>query len=1096
MNKIYSIIIICILAVICMGVYFQDGYKLGYDSFYHFANSMALRDSISKENLLGTKIVDGIGNDFGYGKNYFYAPLAHTMVAYIDFIVDNIVYSMKLYNILTVIVSALAMYFLAYKLSKSHKLSILSSVIYTAYPYHLSNIMIRDSLAETTTFMFIPLILLAIYELFNKEYNKCFIWFVIGYTGLILSHLVITVYFTIFVMFLLILNYKKVINKKSIICLSLASISILLITSSFWVPLLEAKTYTDYEVFEKEAMVIGIENYAVSLNDLNPFYMGNYVSVRKFIPTSVFGLTLVGIILWIYDKIKRIKNKDKIFNKIKLSNILKNTNTRIYISTFILMIIALFMTTKLFPWKDVPEFLSFIQFPWRLNIFIALFIALILPFTIKVLINKNNKICNLIFITTLVLLCFEANLYFYSLHNIQHYIIEEGIELNSGMGYQKEYLPVKTHKNYEYFENRSKDIVVLNNENENGKDIKISILEDKNNILKFNVNNLTEATLIEFPKLAYIGYTLKDSNNNEILTYEGDNGFLVANINTNGTYTLEHTGTLLNKIVNSVSFITIVLFIVYLVYYLAKNHKEIIKNLNFKGDDIIKSSNLKLSNIKNKIYEIFITNKFLIFLIITIAFFGLFINMQYALDTYSVFSGELDSILTHIASCGRFVTVVFLYILMGILQLNESYIHLISFIVGIVSITIAMYKVYKIFKTDSDKNIKNDILNILLLIVATVLIVINIFSIELFMYIEKGIMVASVMFSVLAFEQFTKCFNNKKCLLNILLAMGYMFLANCSYQGAVGIFAVLSFIYIAKNCKSFKDFIFKNLIIASIYVIPALTNLTIIKMFFNNSRVGGEVDFLQSVTKVIQNTKNMIAYTYNIIPEYMLFISVCIISLITVIYILKDKIKITNKISSLCGMCYIGIATILITIMPYLMQNTNSIWFVPRSSYSYASILGAILMYLIIKYNLSNKFKIFILGLSSIIFIMQIISFTNLVIDNNIINYKDKEVTYEIIKLIQEYEIENKITIDKISIYYDEAPSYTYDGMQTIGDVNTKALFPEWSAKAIIEYFSGKTLVTEVNDEILKKQFASENYYEFNEKQVVFKDNTIHICLY
>ena len=1095
MNKLYSIVTICLLVVICMGIYFSDGYIIGHDSFYHLSNTIALKDSISKENLLGTKIIDKIGNDFGYGKNYFYGPLPHTIVAYMDLIIDNVVLSMKLYNILTVIASAVFMYFLAYKLSKSHKLSIMSAIIYSAYPYHLSNIMIRDSLAETTVFMFLPIILLAIYQLFNKQYKSCFILFTIGYTGLLLSHLVITVYFTIFIVILLLLNIKKVFNKNSILCLGIASICILLITSSFWVPLLEAKNYTEYEVFKEGIMAVGIENFALDINQLNPFHMGNYKYVHNFIPISVFGLIFLGIITGIYIKIKDKVRIKSFFNTYFIKKTFKNESNSMYFSVLILLIIAVIMCSKIFPWAHVPEFLKFIQFPWRLNSFIALFIALLLPLTIKVLIIKNNKFSNMIFIVIILLLCFESNLYSYHLHDAHSFIDPNGIDLNTGMGYQKEYLPVKTHENYEYFKNRSKDIICLNN-----KDVSIQILEDENNILKFKVDKLSSNIEVEFPKIAYVGYTLKDSDNNLINVYEGENGFLKAAISNNDIYTLEHTGTVLNKIVNIISTIASVTFIIFLIYYLSRNYKAIIKNINFKGDDIMFKNNILNNNsMKNKLYEIFITNKLLIFIIIPLIFFAIFINMQYALDTYSVFSQSVDSILSHIASCGRFITVIFLYITMVLFRFSESQIHLISFSIASICMSISMYKVYNIFKKEVNKNVnkklKRDILIEALLIISSVLIIINIFSIELFIYIEKAVMIASILFSVLAFERFVKWYNDKK-IINILLAILYMFLANCSYQGTVGIFAVLSFIYIAKNYKNIKEFIGKNIIIGIIYVLPALTNLTIIKMFFYNSRVGAETDIIESISKVINNTKNMIILTYGILPKYMLLCTIFLLTILTIICILKNKDKIFNKITNIFLICYIGIGTILITVMPYLVQNTDSIWFVPRSSYSYACLLGALLLFIIIKFNINNKTKIILIFITSIIIMMQLCSFINLAIDNNIINYKDKEIAEEIINLMRKYEYENNINIKNISFYYDKNPDYTYDSVQALGDMNAKALFPSWSAEALIEYYSGESLVAVENDKTIKEKFSLVNYDKFNDSQIIFMDDTIHICLY
>lgn len=78
--------------------------------------------------------------------------------------------TMKIVYTVSLLLSGFTMYFFSYKLLKSRKLAFLSGLIYMAIPYHLSDIYVRDAIAETFLFPFLPLILLGVYNLL--EGNK------------------------------------------------------------------------------------------------------------------------------------------------------------------------------------------------------------------------------------------------------------------------------------------------------------------------------------------------------------------------------------------------------------------------------------------------------------------------------------------------------------------------------------------------------------------------------------------------------------------------------------------------------------------------------------------------------------------------------------------------------------------------------------------------------------------------------------------------------------------------------------------------------------------------------------------------------------
>ena len=56
--------------------------------------------------------------------------------------------------------------------TKSDKMSIVSSLIYMVAPYHLVDIYIRCAIGEVVAFVFIPIIFLGLYNILNNNTKK------------------------------------------------------------------------------------------------------------------------------------------------------------------------------------------------------------------------------------------------------------------------------------------------------------------------------------------------------------------------------------------------------------------------------------------------------------------------------------------------------------------------------------------------------------------------------------------------------------------------------------------------------------------------------------------------------------------------------------------------------------------------------------------------------------------------------------------------------------------------------------------------------------------------------------------------------------
>lgn len=490
-----------------------------------------------------------------------------------------------------------------------------------------------------------------------------------------------------------------------------------------------------------------------------------------------------------------------------------------------------------------------------------------------------------------------------------------------------------------------------------------------------------------------------------------------------------------------------------------------------------------------KIKDIFKDTNLYLFAIITFCFFGAFARIQFAPDTYSVFSNSARTIVTHFFACGRFITGVSAGVCLKVLNLSDNCIYILSYGFAVICTIISLYKLFNLINKDT----KNKVLSMVL----SILVIINIFSFELFVYIEKGIMMFSVLMCILAVEQVDKFFENKKWK-HLAEAMLWMIIATCSYQGTVGIFVAVSLIYIIKYSKTIKEFLLNNIIVASIYGIPAIINFLLVRFTSNNNRVEGNIIILESIQKIIEGTKTLLINTYNFFPKYLFFI--CILGiLIFVIYKAiksKEEKEVKGKLLKIAGAMYIIAGTLFATVAPQILQNTDSIWFVARSSYPMASVIGILLIYLFNNFKVNNTEKKIIICFSCIFMLIQIIYFTTFTIDGYTVNYIDKQQAMEIIKQISEYEEQTGKQITSIAFYKDKSTVYVHSGINASGDINVRAFSTDWIAISILKYYSGIQFQTVEGSELLQEKFKEKDWQEFSEEQIILENDTIHLCLY
>ena len=531
------------------------------DGAYHFLRIIGL-DLAIKNGEFPYLVYPFFCNDWGYSMATFY-PQIVTYIPYIlGLISGSFMNGLKIFSAITVVLSGIFMYNFMNEVTKKKGIALFSAIIYMALPYRFENIFNRYAIGEFTAFVFMPLVFQGLYSLLNGDKKRHY-YIAIGAIGLILTHTISTLYTAIFCVIYILFNIKSFWNKDVIKKCFINLIFILLISALYLIPVIEYESTTEYTIFDSRMMRTSARY--VSDSAIEPWQflkdIGEENGVSFIIGIPFLTMLVIGILS--YGKLDK-KTRD------------------FYIANLILGLIALFMCTKYFPWKIMPELLFKLQYSWRLLGFGLFFLTPLCAINVYYLVNliKKEWIRNIVYLIVFTILAvftiMELKAYPNENSKIDE-IYETSIKNNprfSCFGVNRDNLPVKSMLDQEYLRVRTAETYVLNGQ--------IDIVQEEKDGLHLEVDfkNAQKGTELELSYFLYPGYVIElDTGNEEILLKieESDHGFIKVIIPEDileGKITVDYTGTTLEKVSYIISAISVIAFVAYIVWYRKRLNKN------------------------------------------------------------------------------------------------------------------------------------------------------------------------------------------------------------------------------------------------------------------------------------------------------------------------------------------------------------------------------------------------------------------------------------------------------------------------------------------------------------------------------------------
>lgn len=460
---------------------FEKGVSGGIatDVHFHFLRIVGIRDQLlTGEYPKG--ILSSFFGGYGYGCSFFYPDYFLLIPALMMIAGFDLIIAYKAFVGIVTVAIALSSYFSFRYISKNRYVAAMVSILLCTSIYYLVVIWDITALQEYIAFIFVPILLAGLHDIWKKE-QTCRIWLIgIGLGGLLLTHTITCFLGVCVTAFVYAVHLKTLLKDKKILKeTGIVALLTLLCTAFYYMPMIEQLFAQDLRVFYPWAR----------LSDMTVPFWKLFSSTGYCLSTGYIGigrpiLFAAAIVLC---------------NKRCYTE--KSEGWGYIIAGGILMVLM----TNLFPWKLLENtIINSIQYTYRLYSYALIFLLLGLFMKIWHIYGKKQK--QLIGITVLLLLLS---------------VFHTGLQLNGHYG-AKDFTVGMPADYYEAIENSSGNVVGAGEWLPQRLDTSKCCLQDtiitergempavydkERPTTAVACYNDVGATILEFPKIWYKGYT-------------------------------------------------------------------------------------------------------------------------------------------------------------------------------------------------------------------------------------------------------------------------------------------------------------------------------------------------------------------------------------------------------------------------------------------------------------------------------------------------------------------------------------------------------------------------------------------------------------
>lgn len=344
----------------------------GHDMFFHYGRLSSLSGDLAAGGMFPVRLHSQMIHGFGYMSPVFYAEFFLYPFALLGVLGMSPIGCYQLLIIAANFATAGVSYYSFSRLCRSRKLGLITSFLYTLSMYRLINLYTRAAVGEVLATIFLPLLILGMYQLFLGD-SRRWLTAVLAFTGLLQSHMITTELAIGFSTLFALCCIGRLRDRKRLIHLLLAALSTVLLNLWFILPFLDHMRYPVTVLYDARNLA-GYSLYAPQIFDTGvPNPTGDALgrgTIAGEMPYSIGFLLLIGIILFLFVCFQ--KNQKHLEFPIRLGKI-----------CLVLGLLSLYASSIFFPWERlqripfINQLAGSIQFATRFLPFATVFLCVV-----------------------------------------------------------------------------------------------------------------------------------------------------------------------------------------------------------------------------------------------------------------------------------------------------------------------------------------------------------------------------------------------------------------------------------------------------------------------------------------------------------------------------------------------------------------------------------------------------------------------------------------------------------------------------------------------------------------------------------------------
>ncbi len=493
------------VAIVASFGFLQSYIAGGHDAEFHIARIAAISRGLANGEF-PVRIYQYFVNDYGYPLGVFYGDIFLYPSAVLHMLGMPLWKSYTLYVIMINVLTALIAYYSFARISGNGYTGFLACVLYTLSLWRINDVYVRAAVGEYTAMAFMPLLVLAFVKLIQSEDigsqegdlgKKITLWLVVGYTGVIQSHMLSSIMVTTFLIVVCIVYFRRVFVKTKVLLLLRSALWTVAVNLGFIVPMLNYYGIYDLTL---EHQTDHIQVHGAYISQIIATY-GNFtkgsvslaesIGVNDEMPMGI-GLTMLLILV------------------VALSIAVCSKNRRIAKPVSLLSgitLVSLWMSTCYFPYDFIATYIhplarviSRVQFPWRYLMIATLAISVSSIYIMQYMEEGHKKYYEVFYALIFVLTLYQ------SVNFISYRNAENDYYINA-MNVDQIATPLIDNDTLYWFNGMSREVLENRNVYVSDDSLTVTVLYDNVPSYGMQVTNSSGAdAFVEPPILGYKGY--------------------------------------------------------------------------------------------------------------------------------------------------------------------------------------------------------------------------------------------------------------------------------------------------------------------------------------------------------------------------------------------------------------------------------------------------------------------------------------------------------------------------------------------------------------------------------------------------------------